>query len=217
MIWGSRVPAGYAAAGASARPSAERRNRWSAVDTRRHGSGRGQPADDAIERVGRANPGVCSTMNQLQQLGDELDIADPASPFLTSDLSSPSGSRRASISRFIERTLRRACSGSTSNSSGWSERERLRAEVQVSGNRAGLQECLLLPEPTFLAKILQVGRLWRDQRSCPPPGPLAACRLDRRTPWLTGPTARGSGAERSRCNVPHRHRRRTRGRCRSCS
>ena len=130
-------------------------------------------ANESVERICRANVPVFGTVNQLQRLHDELDVADRAgsqfnlAPFATAS---------AQVGLDPALGLLHGCSHVFGSGS---ENERLRATQQVAaqvlrpGDHSRLEKCLLLPHLGVRLEVLQVRRNRGDEfsRSAPRPQP----------------------------------------------
>ena len=132
------------------RCSTVRRNRYASARARRPRTRRSPPSASLLERVERvrgADRLVVATMDELQELDRELDVADPAAAALqlavVETLPAPSRLRRAPSSPAPRGPRRgRGPSGQTWRPAVSMKR---RAELVVAGDGPGLDEGLELP------------------------------------------------------------------------
>ena len=140
-------------------------------------SSRGQAADlleprDGEQRVGVADLGVLAAVEQLEELDDELDVADAAAAGLDLDLGGP---RRDGP--LLDPPLQRLDLADLGAAEVASIDERLdrveevAAEVEVAGDRAALDQGLPLPGPAGRLVIAERRRQRAGQGPLVPLGP----------------------------------------------
>ena len=125
----------------------------------------------AIERVDAVDAGMLEAVDQLQVLGGELDVANTAATALDLGLQQSLRSQLVLDLLLHRQDALPGQFGIDLKDLRLQPLQHSHPDIDVPGNRAGLQQSLLLPQPAVLADVIEVRLPRRHQRPGLPPRP----------------------------------------------